>query len=321
MGVSKAQQTNRLKGLSLLLYILGLSYRGVEDVLGALDSYTDHTTVYRNVQEKGERARELRKEWLEKQGGKIEVVGGDLTFVGCGGEKVVIGLAVDAQEGITLDIQVLDNQETKTLKEWLLPILELCGAEVLTTDDQEGFKAVADEAGVEHQVCRRHVTLNLLEFIAKAAERVLSRPPVVPEELDVTVEQLLEDLETLEWILLGHPSHAPKLLAEIYLRYAAAPAPKKGQRATLWYRMRNHALHLWNNWNRLTCYLKLKYSRDLEVEETNNATERAIGWAVKERFRPMRGYKRHDSILNVVMLTAFLSEQPVGYDMSELFVS
>jgi hypothetical protein len=64
-GVSKAQQSGRLKSLSVLLYILGISYRGVEDVLTALDCYLDHTTVYRNVQAAGEQVQHLRRVWLE----------------------------------------------------------------------------------------------------------------------------------------------------------------------------------------------------------------------------------------------------------------
>jgi len=31
------------------------------------------------------------------------------------------------------------------------------GATVLVTDDADGFKTVADEVGVQHQVCKAHV--------------------------------------------------------------------------------------------------------------------------------------------------------------------
>jgi hypothetical protein len=139
--------------------------------------------------------------------------------------------------------------------------------------------------------------------------------------LAVSPDQLLADLELLEWIMLGHPGHGARLLEKMYLRYAHAPAPKKGERATIWYRVRNHILHLWNNWDRLTCYLTLRHSEGLEVNATNNGSERAIGWAVKERYRTMRGYKRKNSILNVTSLTGWLLEQPVGYDMSPLFAA
>ena len=59
----------------------------------------------------------------------------------------------------------------------------------------------------------------------------------------------------------------------------------------------------------------------MKINPTNNASERAIGWSVKERYRTMRGYKRKRSILNVTALTAWLLDQPAGYDMSPLFAS
>jgi transposase-like protein len=317
-GVSHAQQTARLKGASILFYLLGISYRGVEDVLTALGFYLSHSAVYRNVQAAGKEARKQRQAWLEQHRGKVRIVGGDLTYVRRQGEEVIIGVAVDAQQGMILDITMLHNQETETLKAWLQPILELTGAEVLTSDDADGFKAVADEAGVDHQVCRRHVTLNVLDFVAKTATQILHKPPCVPEELDVSPEQMLADLESLEWIIAGHPEHGAKLLGEMYARYAKAPAPSKGKRATLWYRMRNRILHLWDNWQRLTCYRTLQYTKQLAVGETNNCTEQAIGWSVKERYRTMRGYKQNESILNVPSLTAWLRQQSPGYDMSQL---
>jgi len=320
-GVSEAHHSDRLKGLSVLFYLLGLSYGGVEDALTALECFLGKTTVWRNVQAAGEKTRKLRQAWLENHAGKVRVVGGDPTHVRCGGRDVVVGVAVDDERGITLDIVVLENEQTETLKAWLLPILDLVGAEVLTTDDADGFKEVADEAGVRHQICRRHVTTNVLTFIAEVAEQVWENPPLVPQGLCLSPDQLLADLESLEWIMLGHPGHGARLLEEMHLRYAHAPAPKKGERATIWYRMRLHLLHLWNNWHHLTCYLTLRYSEGLEINPTNNATERAIGWTVKDRYRTMRGYKRQRSILNVSMLTGWLLEQPLGYDMSPLFAA
>ena len=173
-GVSRAQQSDRLKGLSILLYLLGISYRGVADLLEALGLSLDHVSVYRNVQAAGDQVRQLRNErWLQGDL-SVEVVGGDLippqgrdlTYVKCKGEQVVLGVAAGA-EGIMLDIEVLDNEETETLVAWLQPLLELVGAKVLISDDQNGFKTIADQAGVEHQmptlrrdqICRRHASV------------------------------------------------------------------------------------------------------------------------------------------------------------------
>jgi ribosomal protein S27AE len=56
-GVSEAHHSDRLKGLSVLLYLLGLSYGAVEDLLTALESFLSKTTVWRNVQAAGEKVR------------------------------------------------------------------------------------------------------------------------------------------------------------------------------------------------------------------------------------------------------------------------
>ncbi len=59
-GVSRAQHSDRLKRLAVLLYLLGLSYGAVEDALSALGWFLGKTTVYRDVQAAGKKARELR---------------------------------------------------------------------------------------------------------------------------------------------------------------------------------------------------------------------------------------------------------------------
>jgi transposase-like protein len=77
----------------------------VDDFSTALGYPVDHVTVYRDVQEAGEKGRELRQEWLT-QAGRFRVVSGDPTHARCGGEHVAIGVAVDAQEGFILTLDV-----------------------------------------------------------------------------------------------------------------------------------------------------------------------------------------------------------------------
>jgi hypothetical protein len=50
-------------------------------------------------------------------------------------------------------------------KEWIEPLAQSLGAPVLVTDDADGFKTVADEVGVPHQVCKAHVKRNTEELI------------------------------------------------------------------------------------------------------------------------------------------------------------
>ena len=52
--------------------------------------------------------------------------------------------------------------------EWIEPIAKSVGASVLVTDDADGFKTVADEIGVQHQVCKAHVKRNTEELDRKS---------------------------------------------------------------------------------------------------------------------------------------------------------
>lgn len=96
-------------------------------------------------------------------------------------------------------------------------------------------------------------------------------------------------------------------LEEIHSHYAQARSARKLglDKETLAYRMRLLTLDRWNLWPRLTLYRHWRSRNDQRLDGTNNATERSIGWRVKERYRPMRGYKRKQSVLNVSRLIAW----------------
>lgn len=56
-GVSNDHQSDRLKGLGVLLYILGLSYQDVVDLLESLEHPIAKSTVFNNVQAAGRPSR------------------------------------------------------------------------------------------------------------------------------------------------------------------------------------------------------------------------------------------------------------------------
>jgi hypothetical protein len=96
---------------------------------------------------------------------------------------------VDPISGLALTIDALSAEDAKTLTAWIEPIAKSVGAEVLVTDDADGFKTVADEVGVQHQVCKAHVLRNtetLIEryqpLVAKDADGSLKAIGVSPEQ-------------------------------------------------------------------------------------------------------------------------------------------
>ena len=64
--------------------------------------------------------------------------------------------------------------------------------------------------------------------------------------------------------------------------------------------------------------LTLDQKRD-DLDGTNNASERVIGWWLKERYRTMRGYKCTASIRNVGTLTCLMEAASGDYDMANFY--
>lgn len=196
------------------------------------------------------------------------------------------------------------------------------GAEILVTDDADALKTVADELGCAHQICRAHVNRNVHDLIAQLGTKALEHPDRVPGELPgLTVEQFLEDLADLEWIIKSMPHDGQKQLDELAVRYQLAPPPPQDHKATMWYRMRRVTLDWSENWKRLAFYLSWRSEKNEKLDGTNNVTERIIGNAVKERYRTMRGYKRKASIRNVSSLLGWVRMKGPDYNLGEVVTS
>ena len=304
MGVSRAQTSQRVQGLAVLLYLLGLSYGAVSLTLEALGVYVCKSRVYDIVQAAAERVPGLKRGEVFQRI-KTVALGGDITSVRCNGEWLPLGLTVDDTDGLVLTIDDLSAEDTETLKEWLEPIATAVEAELLVTDDADAFKTVADELMLEHQVCKSHVKRNtealienLMAPAAQDADSSLSAIGIAPQ-------QAVADLKRLGELIQTRQPEDETELRTFHFRYLDATSPRKGERASIAYRLRLLFLDRWNLWPRLTCYRSWQGSQGQTVDGTNNGSERAIGWWIKERYRTMRGYKRTQSALNVSRLLAW----------------
>ncbi len=92
------------------------------------------------------------------------------------------------------------------------------------------------------------------------------------------MDDFLIDLEKVEEIIRDHPADGEEQLEQLYLAYCGAPSPKEGEKATMWYRMRLMVLDLWEDWRRITLYLRWRDEEGKGIDGTNNGAERAIGW-------------------------------------------
>lgn len=311
-GVGNDQQSDRLKGMSVLLYVLGLSYGGVQDFLEAIGVCIGKTTVYENVQAAGVVSRERQRR--ERGAGKRRpVIGSDGTYVKVKGAVVAVQVVVDDKDSDLLALEIIASENIAEVMALVREVAQQVQADVLVSDDLDTYKQVADELELDHQICRSHVKRNVDALTTELREQ-LQRGEAAPAETTLDAQTACQDLEKLCQLVRERPVDGEEQLAQLAERYRKVPAPKEGERHTVWYRLRMLITRLWDRWFRLT----LDQRRN-DLDGTNNSSERMIGWWCKERYRTMRGYKRTESIRNVVTLTARMGARSGSYDMAEIY--
>ncbi len=320
-GVSAAHTSQRVKGLAVMLYLLGLSYGAVSIVLEALGAYMCKTQVYAAVQAAAERVPGLKRQNVF-EGIRTPAVGGDLTSVKCNGHWLTLGLTVDNVSGLVLSVDQVSGEDARTLQEWIAPIVDSVGATLLVTDDADSFKTVAEELEVEHQVCKSHVQRNTEELIANLQAALASGADSSLAALGLTVQQAQADLERLAILIHSRQSEEQAELDALHQHYRGATPPRKGQQASLAYHLYLLFLDRCNLWPCLTLYRTWRGPNGETLDGTNNACERGIGWWIKERYRSMRGYKRPQSAINVSRFLAFCGNylSRGGVDLARLVV-
>jgi transposase-like protein len=195
-GASRAQTSQRVKGLAVLLYLLGLSYGATSLALAALGMPLCKSRVYDAVQEAANRVPGLKRDQVFA-GVKTPALGGDLTSVKCKGEWLPLGITVDPISGLALTIDALAAQDIEALIAWIEPIARSVDAQVLVTDDADGFKTVADEVGLQHQVCKAHVLRNTESAIERYQPLVARDADGSLAAIGVSLEQAAADLTRL----------------------------------------------------------------------------------------------------------------------------
>ena len=172
-GVQAGQVTQRVKGIAVMLYLLGLSYGAVEIMIEALGVFYSKTSVYRAVQAAAKAMPGMKRSQI-MSGYRTRAIGADLTYVRCKGKWLPLGVVVDPIQGMVLSIDHLSGEDAQDLQAWVEPIADAVGAQILVSDDADAFKQVADQSGLDQQVCKSHVVRNTEELIT-AIRRPLKR--------------------------------------------------------------------------------------------------------------------------------------------------
>jgi transposase len=276
VGVDQAQQTQRLRQLAGLCWVLGLSYRGIAAVFAVFQVGIGRMSAWRDAQE---RAKELvqRRFWKP-----VRVLGLDGAYVLGWGKKRAVLVAVDLGAGQPVSIGYVDEADPQAVRRWLEPLVKRLGVSVIVTDDLMAYRTVAEQLDLEHQVCQFHVR----RWVGRARHELRSSlPPELQPVLD-QIKQLIADL----------PAEGGKRLFELW-KQVPVEKSKRDEPLTPTEQLRNLLLRLSEHWSSYRIF-----DWQPEVPWTNNATERVIG-RMKMRSRTLRGYKTKNGLLNGLMLS------------------
>ena len=263
-GVSRADQSVRLTQLAAIGWTLGLSLRGMSAILSAFGVVLAHMTVWRDAQTI---VTSLKPDLSRR---KVRVLGVDGFYTRLKGKPLGVTLAVDLGSGQTIALAQIDESDTHAVTEWLQPLVEQLGVEVIVTDDLAALGVAVERVNCKRQICRFHA----LRWIGRTLRELRS-------QLD---EDWQESIDEVQRIIHDMPPDGQRLLYMLWQRIPERRGPRNKQSTAL-YHLRQLALRLSEHWDEYAFF-----QSDPTVPATNNGTEQAIlPWRL--RSRSTRGFK------------------------------
>jgi transposase-like protein len=275
-GVDQADQTQRLRKLASLLWVMGLSLRGVSTALAAFGVSLSHMSVWRDNQEHSE-LMEQRRRW---QG--VRVLGLDGAYPLGWGKKRAVLIAVDLGNGVPVAIGQVDESNPQAVRRFLAPLVQRLGVSVIVTDDLASFRTVANQLGLEQQICQFH----LRRWVSNALR----------ELQEIVAQEWQWVLEEIRRLLAELPPEGSRRLFELWKQVPERRTGQAGARSPL-EQLRLLLIRLSEHWD---SYRVFDWQPD--VPWTNNGTEQVIG-RMKMRSRTVRGYKSWQGMKAALMLT------------------
>ena len=261
----------------MFLYMLGLSYRAVEQFLPLLGCRGGKSSVERDVTTAGEEARALHAQAPRL---RVRVLGVDGTGDARAGAKGGLLFFVDVERQRLVEVQPVQESDAEAVRRHVQRVLREVGAEELRTDEHSVYQGVSGNR--RHRLCLAHWRKSK----GKRAWELRRRAEAEGRPLEAeSMRRLLELLR-----LRPRPPTVPAELERLVMRYGRC---RKG---LLW-KMNQLLQHVERTWSQVS---------DDPVDPTNNATERLIGLTFKIRTKTMRGFKADGKILAHPYLAEFL---------------
>jgi len=274
-GVDRADQTQRLRKLAAILWVLGMSLRSVQLALLAFNIELSHMSVWRDMQEQADLLKK-RRQW---QG--VRVLGVDGAYPLLKGKKVPTLIALDLGTGQPVAVGQVDEANPEAVKRFLEPLIQRLGVSVIVTDDLNSYRKVAGKLGVEQQVCQFHVR----RWVGLALHELKQTLP----------QEWLWVLDEIKRLLAELPLEGSRRLFELWKQVPEKRTGQAGDRSPL-EKLRYILIRMSEHW---ASYRVFDWQKD--VPWTNNGTEQAIG-RMKMRSRTVRGYKSWDGMEAALLL-------------------
>jgi transposase-like protein len=275
-GIDQAQQTQRMRALAAISWLLGLSYRGLSGLLAAFGITISRMTGWRDVQE---RAKQLRAQW---KGKKVRVIGVDGAYVRGWGKTQPVLVVMDIGSGKPITLGYVDEKDPQAVKKFLEPLVKQLGVSVMVTDDLFSYKQAADRLGLEHQICQFHVR----RWVGRTLGELQQNLPAEWLWMVGEIRQILADL----------PIEGDKRLMRLYRQLPPSQMGRPGAEYTSVDQLRSIIIRLEENWARFRVF-----DYQVGVPWTNYPTEQGIG-RMKMRTRTVRGYKNWPGMLSGLMV-------------------
>ena len=276
-----SQRSRRLIGIGVVLYMLGLSYRGVQQFLPLLGCRGGKSSVERDVAAAGMQAGALHSQAPRMH---VRVLGVDGTGAAMAGRAAGMLFFVGIGPGGGLiGVQPVHEEQTAKVRRHVAKVMAQVQAQELRTDEHSVYQGSVPEE--QHRLCLTH-------WRKSKGKRAFDLHRLAVAEKAVLEAQTMRELLELLRLQPRSPT-VPEELERLVRRYINA-------RRGLPWKVNQLLQHVERTWSKVS---------DDPADPTNNATERMIGLTFKIRAKTMRGFKAMHKVLAHPYLAFYLRGQ------------
>jgi len=251
-----------LRGLGVILYMLGPSYEAAAGFLQLLGCRASSSGIERDVEELGSKARWLHESSLRMG---VRILGVDGTGAAMAGRNAGMLFFVDIEGQRLLLAVALQETDAQKVRQLVSKVMRQVGAKELRTDEHRVYQGIVPEE--QHRLCLTHWRKSK----GKRAYDLYQK--AVAENRPLEAQTMLELLD-----ILRKQPRAPTVPAELERLVRRYINARKG----LPWKVNQLLQHVERTWSKVSCD---------PFDATNNVTERVIGLTFKIRAKTMRGFK------------------------------